>query len=145
MTVHLIKLCVGIDDVQHLIDVQKQRVSQKQASGQKPELVHVTRSFPRRADAVLDGGSMYWVIRGVIRVRQPIVDLRETTNAHGKPACAIVLNPSLVETEARAFRPFQGWRYLAADDAPKDLSDTDRDIADLPAEMAADLRDLGLI
>ena len=63
MTVHLLKLCVGIEDVEHLAEVQKQRLEIKRKAGQPAELLHVTRSFPRRADQVLDGGSLYWVIK----------------------------------------------------------------------------------
>ena len=145
MTVNLIKLCVGIEDVEHLAQVQKMRLAQKRSAGLPVELIHVTRSFPRRADEVLDGGSLYWVIRGVIRVRQRITELRETVNDAGKPACGIVLDPEHVLTERRTFRAFQGWRYFSVDDAPKDLRDLDGDTSSLPDEMADELKELGLI
>jgi hypothetical protein len=145
MTVNLIKLCVGIEDVEHLAQVQKMRLEQKRRAGLPAELIHVTRSFPRRADEVLDGGSMYWVIRGAIRVRQRITELRETVNDAGKPACGIVLDPAHILTEKRSFRAFQGWRYFSADDAPRDIDDLDGDAASLPEEMADELKELGLI
>ncbi len=145
MTVHLIKLCVGIEDVDHLAEVQQRRLALKRKAGEVPELLHVTRSFPRRADEVLDGGSLYWVIKRVIRVRQKIVDLRETVNQEGKPACAIVLDPEHVQTERRPHRAFQGWRYLQAGDAPRDLRDIGAGAEDLPEEMAEALKELGLI
>lgn len=145
MTVNLIKLCVGIDDVDHLASVQKRRLDLKKRAGLPQELIHVTRSFPRRADEVLDGGSMYWVIRGVIRLRQKITDLRETVNDAGKPACAIVLDPEHILTERRAFRAFQGWRYFSVEDAPRDIRDLDADTSALPDDMADELKELGLI
>lgn len=145
MAVNLIKLCVGIDDVAHLADVQSRRLEQKRKSGEPPELMHITRSFPRRAQEVLDGGSIYWVIKGVIRVRQRIIDLREATNAKGKPACAIVYDPEHFQTERRSFRAFQGWRYLTQADAPKDLGESAAGAENLPENMADELRELGLI
>lgn len=145
MTVNLIKLCVGIEDVEHLAEVQKQRLAMKKKAGEKPELIHVTRAFPRRAAEVLDGGSLYWVIKGVIRLRQEIVDLRETVNQAGKPACAIVYKNQHILTERRAFRPFQGWRYMPVADAPRDLKDVGAGAEDLPDDMAEELRSLGLL
>ena len=145
MTVNLIKLCVGIEDVDHLAEVQKMRLEQKRRDGIPAELIHVTRSFPRRADDVLAGGSLYWVIRGVVRVRQKIVELRETVNDAGKPACGIVLDAEHVLTERRSFRAFQGWRYFSVEDAPRDINDLDQDTSSLPEDMADELKELGLI
>ena len=145
MSVNLIKLCVGVDDVAQLIQHHAQRRARQRQAGVAEELTHVTRSFPRRAAEVVDGGSLYWVIRRVIRVRQPILELRETTNAQGKPACAIVLGHEHVLTEPRSFRAFQGWRYFPVSDAPPDLGGAARGSDGLPAEMADELRDLGLL
>ncbi len=145
MTVHLLKLCVGIEDVENLAEVQKRRLEIKRKAGQPAELLHVTRSFPRRADQVLDGGSLYWVIKRVIRVRQRILELRETVNQEGKPACAIVLDPEHVQVERRPHRAFQGWRYLPPGDAPRDLRDVGAGAEDLPDDMADALKELGLI
>jgi hypothetical protein len=145
VTMNLIKLAVGVEDVEHLSELQKRRLELKRRAGEPAELLHVTRSFPKQADAVLDGGSMYWVIKGVIRVRQRIVDLREAVTENGKPACAIVLDPYHVQTERRTYRAFQGWRYLKPEDAPKDLPEG-TDVAEtLPDSMADELRELGLI
>jgi hypothetical protein len=76
---HLIKLCVGCDSLQDLADWQKQRLKEKKTKGQKPELVHVTRQMPKRADEILDGGSLYWVIKGQIAARQRLLELRPMT------------------------------------------------------------------
>ena len=145
MTVNILKLCVGIEDTDHLAEVQKMRLENKRRAGLPAELIHVTRSFPRRANEVLDGGSLYWVIRGVIRVRQKIIELRETVNDAGKPACGIVLDEEHVLTERRSFRAFQGWRYFSAEDAPRDINDLDADTSSLPEDMADELKELGLI
>ena len=105
-------------------------------------MVHVTRNRPRRADELLDGGSIYWIIRGVVAARQAIIDLAEAQRADGTPACGIVLSPELIQVAPTKMRIFQGWRYLEAKDAPPDIG-TD-DTVDMPAELAAELRDLGI-
>lgn len=136
--VHLIKLCVGVDDVDHLRTLQAARLKRN------GEVVHVTRQFPKRRDDLLDGGSLYWVIRGVVRARQAILDLREVRTEEGLRKCAIVLDPDLVETRALPFRAFQGWRYFDPERAPTDSSGTADDDT-LPDAMAAELKGLGLL
>ncbi len=147
MSVHLIKLCVGIDDVEQLEAAQQMRLDAGRAAGiKKPELRHVTRNTPKRAQELLDGGgSLYWVIRRVIRVRQRITEFRAVEREDGKPACAFILHPELVRTRPRSFRPFQGWRYLAPSDAPVDLPKGHDPGDALPEVMADELRELGLI
>lgn len=145
MTVHLIKLSVGVDDVEHLERIQAKRLADARARGGPAELKHVTRHMPRRADEVLAGGSIYWVIKGFIRARQRIVAIRRASRADGTPACALVLDPALVRTERRGFRPFQGWRYLSAERAPADAPEGRRADDEVPAKMAAELRQLGLL
>jgi hypothetical protein len=94
----------------------------KRAAGRKPEQVHTTRSSPKRAEEVLDGGSLYWVIKGQISCRQAIIDLRAVTGSDGIGRCAIVLDQTVVPVEPRPCRPFQGWRYLEPSSAGRDLS-----------------------
>ena len=116
MALNLLKLAVGIDGVDHLRAVQAARL---QRLGR---LIHVTRFTPRRAEEILAGGSMYWVIRRRIRVRQRILAFdRHETQASAKPKCAIVMDPELFATDPVHRRPHQGWRYLEAADAPRDL------------------------
>ncbi len=145
MSLHLIKLCVGVDDIQHLARIQAGRLAEARRRGEAPELRHVTRNTPRRAAEILDGGSLYWVIKGVIRARQPVIDIRSVEREDGRPACALVLDPGLIRIEIRSFRPFQGWRYLAAEDAPRDAPRGAGSDEDVPAEMAAELKGLGLL
>ena len=145
MTFHLLKLCVGCDTVQDLKDWQDERLKQLKRAGQTPELCHRTLQAPRRREEVLEGGSLSWVIRGVILVRQRIIDLRPDTRDDGIACCGIVLDRELVATRAQARQAFQGWRYLPAADAPADLRVVGEDEGDMPKTMRADLRELRLI
>jgi len=139
MTVHLKKLSVGSESLASMRQWQEMRMK----AGF--ELMHVTRNTPRRAEEVLDGGSIYWVIKGVMCARQPIIELRSMQRADGRPACGIVLAPEIFAVEPTKVRIFQGWRYLEAKDAPVDLPmAADGDEA-MPPELVAELRDLGLL
>lgn len=140
MTVNLVKMCVGVDEVAELRRWQAKRL--KDAADKK--LQHITRNRPKREAELLDGGSLYWIIKGQIRVRQRVIGLEERTKEDGKPACGLVLDPELVLTEFRAMRPMQGWRYLEAKDAPRDLRKGDQ-LGDMPPKLIAELRALGIL
>lgn len=143
MALSLIKLCVGCDGIDDLARWIAATLADKRRRGLEPVHVHRTRMMPKRIEEILPGGSLYWVIKGQIRVREEIRDLRAVTDAAGVPHCDIVLSGDLVEVEARPCRPFQGWRYLAAEAAPRDLrSDA---VADLPVEFLRELAGLGLL
>ena len=107
-------------------------------------IIHPTRNWPRRADELLDGGCIYWIIKGQMMVRQPIADMIEVKREDGRPACGIVLDPKLIPVWPRRVRIFQGWRYLEAPDAPEDLPQT-LDSEPMPTELASELRELGLL
>ncbi len=136
--VHLVKLCVGVDSVRQLIEAQVRR----HAPGEPVR--HVTRMFPRRARDLLAGGSLYWVIKGAIRARQRIIDLQEVSGTDGIRRCAIVLDPTLVRTVEALRRPFQGWRYLAPENAPADLPGPGSSSEDLPMDLQIALAEIGL-
>ncbi|MGB0207464.1 MAG: DUF1489 family protein [Candidatus Puniceispirillaceae bacterium] len=138
MTVHLKKLSVGSISIDSLKGWQKRRTD----AGLP--IIHPTRNWPRRADELLDGGSIYWIIKGQMIVRQPVIDLIDIKRDDGRPACGIVLAPELVAVWPRKMRIFQGWRYLETDDAPDDMPQTDNNEA-MPAELASELRELGLL
>jgi hypothetical protein len=145
MTVHLLKLCVGVDAVQDLKVWQEERLERLARAGKSPELCHRTLQTPRRRDEVLDGGSLYWVIKGFVLVRQRVLDLRADTKDDGTSCCGIVLDAELVTTRPHPRRAFQGWRYLDPADAPPDarvLGDFDDE---MPRGMREDLRELRLI
>ena len=136
---HLIKLCVGADSIRDLEEWVEERF---RLSG---EQVHTTRMMPKRRDEILAGGSLFWVIRGVLSCRQTILDLRATSNGQGISYCDIVLDPKVVPVDPRPRGPFQGWRYFQASDAPPDLDRLTSSGNDLPLELSSRLRAIGLI
>ena len=142
MTLHLIKLCVGVERIEELAQWQKRRAAERKKNGGNGDVLHITRMTPKRADELLAGGSLYWVIKGQIAVRQRITALRPVTR-DGVPHCALVLGRKLVPTVRRKHRAFQGWRYLDPKDAPRDLKLPDRSA--LPEKLRAQLTDLGLL
>jgi hypothetical protein len=137
VALHLVKLAVGIDDLEQLRRVRAARTAERGGSWIS------TRNRPRRAAELLDGGSLYWVIRGRIQVRQRLAGFRSGHDANGRRHCLIEIDPVLVETVARSCRPFQGWRYLGPDAAPADRFAAAASL--LPDRMLAELRALGLI
>jgi len=145
MALHLIKLSVGTDSVKDLQDWIRQKLKEKKKRGQKAERVHTTRMVPKRVDELLDGGSIYWVIRGQISCRERILAVRPFTDKDGIGRCHLVLDPKCVPVEPRPFRAFQGWRYLAVKDAPRDLDDMGAGVAAMPEPLRRELRDLGLL
>jgi len=146
MPVHLIKLAVGIETIDHLRERQKLRTAERKAAGDGPVLRILTRNTPRRAEELTsEGGSLYWVIKGRILVRQKITGIEPATGQDGSPRCAIHLGKKLVRVRPRRSRPFQGWRYLEDDNAPADLPAGAEAEAEPPTEMAEELRELGLI
>jgi hypothetical protein len=142
---HLVKLCVGADTVEDLSEWQSKRMAERLAAGQDPRPRHVTRMWPRREGELLQGGSLYWVIRGVIRVRQRIVELQEVTGEDGIRRCALVFDPKLVPTVPRPRSAFQGWRYLKPADAPTDIGAAPGDELDLPPGLREELARFGVL
>jgi hypothetical protein len=145
MSLHIIKLCVGCESLAELADWQKKRLKEKRAKGQKPELVHITRMTPKRADEILGGGSLYWVIKGQIAARQILTDIRPFVDGDGIGRCELVLEPNARAVLPRPYRPFQGWRYFEPKDAPPDLTARSGDIAQMPETMRRELSGLGLL
>jgi hypothetical protein len=137
MTIHMVKLCVGADDIDDLVDWQRRQM----LTHSNP--VHHTRMAPKRAEEMLDGGSIYWVIKRAIRVRQRIIDIRVVPDEDGKDLCELVFDPQTVRTYAQPKRPFQGWRYLKPAEAPRDLKSGENAV-DLPANLDAALKDAGV-
>lgn len=148
MTVHLIKLCVGCDSVADLAEWQAERLREFRRRRSKTVLHHRTRSMPRRREEVLAGGSLYWVIKGIILVRQKIIGLEPVSGQDGQTYCQIQFDPTLVMTVPTPRQAFQGWRYLEPKDAPADIGPFDLRggaAAMPPPEMLAELRNLGLL
>jgi len=137
---HLLKMAVGATDLDHLRRNRAQRLAERGWSAV------YTRNHPRRAEAVLDGGSLYWVVKGQIRARQRILAFHSERDDNGRGYCLIECDPEVVATLPRPFRPFQGWRYLPPADAPRDApGGPGGDLAAMPDHMLVELRELGLI
>lgn len=143
MALHIIKLCVGIDAIGDLEDwiVERRRRSRSSPD----EHVHVTRMMPKRHPELVDGGSLYWVIRGQLCCRQRFVAVRGAIDEGGVSRCHLVLEPQVVPVSPRPVRPFQGWRYLEPDDAPGDLGANAAAIGAMPETMRRELAALGLL
>lgn len=138
--VHLIKLCVGAEKVEDLLNWQ----ASPRAKGPDGLPRHVTRMWPKREDEILAGGSIYWVFKGIVLARQRILRLDEVTGEDGIRRCAIVLDPKVHRTQAAPKRPFQGWRYLTPQDAPADLSSAKRREETLPPKLEMALAEIGV-
>jgi len=138
MTLNMVKLCVGVSEIQQLADYQKRRLRDNQ------RIFHVTRMVPRRQKELLDGGSLYWVMRGKILVRQILTNIEEFTDPEGIRRCRLMLGTELVPVRPTPRRAFQGWRYFKQEDAPPDLTKAERQ-GDIPPEMRAELIELGLL
>lgn len=145
MALHLIKLCVGADSVKDLTDWIRERLADKRKRGLPVEHVHTTRMMPKRADELLDGGSLYWVIRGEVRCRQRLRAVRPVVDKQGIGRCELVLDPKVVQVRPRPCRAFQGWRYLQPQDAAPDLGRTAPGAAAMPETLRRELRELGLL
>ena len=138
-SLHLIKLCVGAETVQDLLDWQKN----PRAKGPDGLPRHVTRMWPKREEELLNGGSLFWVFKGIVLCRQPILRLDEVIGSDGIRRCGIVLKQEVIRTEPMPKRPFQGWRYLEGENAPRDVAG---DVAndDLPPRLLAALSEVGI-
>ncbi len=145
MPLHLIKLCVGCDSIRDLEEWIEENEAHFRRLGRPYEQTHTTRMVPKRTADILDGGSLYWVIKGQLACRQRILAIRPFTDGDGIGRCHLVLEPVVTPVEPRPCRPFQGWRYLRAEDAPRDLRRTGGDVAAMPEELRRELVDLGLL
>ncbi len=138
MTLHLLKLAVGVGDLAALRKVQLERRKERGF------YCFYTRNMPRREEEVLDGGSVYWVIKGYVQARQRIRGFVPIVNRHGRPAVLVKLEAKIVPTDGQPRRAFQGWRYLLPDEAPRDRPKSARG-KEIPPAMARELRELGLL
>lgn len=137
---NIIKLCVGAESVEDLI---QWHVSHR---SQWPEgtTEHVTRMWPKRTEELLNGGSLYWVIKGVVQARQRLIGFEERRGADGILRCAFQMDAEVIRTAAATRRPFQGWRYLAPEESPRDLPKGRVQDDALPPELAQALAEIGL-
>lgn len=143
MTLHIVKLCVGCSSPEDLAAWIDYHLAEMHAAGKKMEQFHTTRMIPKQTDELLNGGSLYWVMKGNIQCRQKLLDIRPFTDVDGVNRCHLVLEPKIVLTAWQPRRAFQGWRYLKPDEAP--LDDETNGNNQLPAELRQELATLGLL
>ncbi len=141
MALHIVKLCVGAQSIEDLSERVRRSAAENRKVGRGDVHAHVTRMHPRRQDELLDGGSIYWVIKGLILARQKIVGFEGRVGADGVNRCAIMLAPNVIPTEPAPKRAFQGWRYLRNEDAPKDADG----VAQGGQALRMELAELGLL
>lgn len=144
MALNLVKLCVGVETVEDLVGWREAEAARHRVLGQVFEQIHTTRMMPRRAEELLDGGSLYWVVKGNVQLRQRLTEIRRFTDGQGVARCHLVLDHELVLTHWQPRRAFQGWRYLSPADAPPDLGRAGA-IAALPQALRIELSQLGLL
>lgn len=144
MALHIIKLCVGCDSVEDLEEWIALKLDEKRRGGLPVEHFHTTRMIPKRVEELLDGGSLYWVIKGGVQCRQRLIDIRSFTDGEGISRCQLVLAPEVVRTSWQPRRPFQGWRYLQPADVPADLGGMEG-AEEMPLALRRELADLGLL
>ena len=146
MTVHILRRAFRVDSLDELKRAQKTSMDAERAAGRPRRIYRRMRSTPTRTEEILDGGSIYWVVKGYVRARQRILGIEPRVDSEGRKRCFLHLDPKLIPTVLHPSKPRRGWRYLSPADAP-----ADRDVAgerggeELPSEMEAELRELGLI
>lgn len=145
MALNLIKLCVGCESVEDLEEWIASRLAECRRQGRPEEQFHTTRMVPTRGAEIVDGGSLYWVIKGSVQCRQAITAIRPFTDGEGIGRCHLVLDPVVVKTDWQPRRPFQGWRYLKPEEAPADLGKGSAALAELPPKLRRELAELGLL
>jgi hypothetical protein len=145
MTVNLVKLCVGCESIEDLIAWREEVALRRKAMGLPLEMSHVTRMYPKREDELLDGGSLYWVIKGNVQCRQKLLDVRQVIGSDGISRCELVMDPAVIHTQWQPRRPFQGWRYLLPKEAPADLKVGQKGLAEMPRALREELASLGLL
>ncbi|MEM7471214.1 MAG: DUF1489 domain-containing protein [Pseudomonadota bacterium] len=138
--VNLIKLSVGTETIEGLQDWQ----DSPRPKGHDGLPRHVTRMWPKREAEIVNGGSIYWVIKGVVQCRQRVLRLDEYDRGDGIRRCALVFDPKLIRVENMTKRPFQGWRYLRPEDSPADLPKHRAREEALPPQLSAALADIGV-
>jgi len=145
MTVNIIKLVVGADDLEDFYQFQQMSVFDYDGV---PANACNTRYKPKQADEILaTGGSLYRVIKNKIMCRQKIIGFEAIETPDKGSQCAIITDHDIIQTIIKPKRPFQGWRYFKPSDAPKDrgLYTGGGEFEEIPPEMEDELRDAGLL
>jgi len=145
MALNLLKLCVGCESVEDLEEWIAMRRDRQRRDGEPIENFHTTRMIPTRAAELVDGGSLYWVIKGSVQCRQRLLEVRPFVDGEGISRCHLMLDPAVVRTDWQPRRAFQGWRYLKQSEAPEDLGKGRKGVAEMPLKLRQELTELGLL
>jgi len=145
MPLHLIKLCVGAESLADLREWMAARMAEAKRRRAPLRHAHVTRMTPKRAEDILGGGSLYWVIKGQIGARQRIVGIEPFMDKDGIGRCRLWLDGEVVAVAPRPMRAFQGWRYFEAKSAPQDIDESQPGFAAMPEALRRELAGLGLL
>ena len=145
MTVHLLRRAFHSESLEDLAEWQAERRKEMRAKGQKPKTRTLLRNFPTRQEELLDGGSIYWIVKGHIRARQRILDIQQNADPESRRRCVLVLETKITPTMPYPVRARRGWRYLEPNDVPPDLDKAGKGVDKLPETLAAELRELGLL
>jgi hypothetical protein len=144
MPVNLIKTAAGLQEIDQLI--ARQLPHKFKYNGTHATWAY-TRYAPKRADEILQsGGSIYWIFKNRIQVRQKILGF-EMVEEDNDTWCKIVVEPRLYKTISAPKKAIQGWRYLEGTAVPADrgVYASGAEEGEPPAEMAEELRKLGLL
>ncbi|MBO6503521.1 MAG: DUF1489 domain-containing protein [Kordiimonadaceae bacterium] len=143
MPLHILKPAAGISSIDQL------KMVVERYSYHDPDLGHImhmsSRNTPKRADELLDGGSVYWIIKRAIVARAPLIAIREEERVDGRKGCQMCIRPEIVLTTPQPKRGFQGWRYLKGNEAPEDLLSSSDNTGQGSPELAMELKELGLL
>ncbi len=143
MPLHILKVAAGISSIDQL------KMVVDRYSYHDPELGHImhmsSRNTPKRADEILGGGSIFWIIKRTIVARAPVISIREEERLDGRKGCQMCIRPEVILTVPQPKRGFQGWRYLKDNEAPNDLENSIKSDGQGSPELAAELKELGLL
>ena len=122
-----------------------ERMNEARRRGAPARHAHITRMGPKRSEDILDGGSLYWVIKGLVSARQRILGVEPFMDTDGIGRCKLWLDGEVVAVAPRPMRAFQGWRYYEAKSAPPDIARLEGGFANMPETMRRELASLGLL
>lgn len=145
--INLLRTAAGIESLEHLSDVQRRFRTILADNGARCVFIS-TRRKPQRSDELLNGGSVYWIVKHMIRARQEIVDIKIFQDDEGRDFCQIYLDPQIILTQGISHRAIQGWRYFDKAKAPADIGPYDPSAEmedDIPEDMVQELKSLGLL
>ena len=138
MSYLLKKIAVGIETVERL-SIRQEMIKESYGT-----ILHTTRNMPKKREDLIKTGSMFWIIKRNVLVRQKIIDIVSVIRSDGSKGCEIELDKNLIKVIPTPMKPFQGWRYYLEEDIPRDLNLNKETGEDLPDNINSELIKLGL-